>query len=158
MISARLPDGTVVKFPDGTSQGDMNDVINRDFAQPQAAEQAPEAVQSQSPVTPPAPEKDWMSGLLAGVRGSFNEGIATGADFVATPGRNMAELMGKNPESARIEFAGIPLTDIAADQRGAADMEAKNVQANTPDGLIASNAYELANASINMLPDRKSVV
>jgi hypothetical protein len=152
MISARLPDGTVVKFPDGTSQGDMNDVINRDFAQPQAAEQAPEAVQSQSPVTPPAPEKDWMSGLLAGVRGSFNEGIATGADFLATPGRNMAELMGKNPESARIEFAGIPLTDIAADQRGAADMEAKNVQANTPDGLIASNAYELANASINMLP------
>ena len=152
MISARLPDGTVVKFPDGTSQGDMNDVINRDFAQPQAAEQAPEAVQSQSPVTPPAPEKDWMSGLLAGVRGSFNEGIATGADFLATPGRNMAELMGKNPESARIEFAGIPLTDIAADQRGAADMEAKNFQANTPDGLIASNAYELANAAINMAP------
>jgi len=66
-----------------------------------------------SPVveTPVTPESIYLEGRLAGVRAGFNELVATAADTLSIPGKAMAKLVRQDPEQARIEFAGIPLTD-----------------------------------------------
>ena len=98
------------------------------------------------------PEPSFAEGRMAGVRAMGHELLATGADKLATPGKIIAEMVGVDPNKADIEFAGIPLTGFARDQRAESKYERGIQQRNTPEGGAAQFGTELLDSAINMAP------